>query len=334
MKTKSSIIDAKKIFDTESEHMPRGAWWWWFWLFFFKNPKDPDKPRQLMILWSTKNEREIDCNDVRIEIKPNEDRRNLCGAVAAWYFDGEKMHHNMLLEKCNISISEKGLCTNSKIPTSFSMDDGRSVVRIGDDFEFIAESDNSQDFTKLTCQSSTYMKNKGYFIIRQNRLKLGGRLKGEEIEGSAYFQRVFVHSPLPSWYWAIVHFENGGILTYFRPYVLGKAVKKDISFFDGKEMHFFHDIEVEKSGKETPVFAISGKNEDEKIRFTVKTYSHSSWTFRKRSLKVIPVKLVYNEYPAVVSEFNLTNSKTGKTISLEDLGKSVGNAEHGTGLML
>ena len=129
-----------KIFNIKNESMPRGAWWWWFWLFFFNNPKNPAKPRQLMILWSTKNEREVDCNNLKINIKLPIDKKNLNGAVAAWYFDGEKMHHNFLLETCDIKINDRKLSTASTIPTSFSIDGKRSIVKIGKDFEFIAES--------------------------------------------------------------------------------------------------------------------------------------------------------------------------------------------------
>ena len=56
-----------KVFDIENEPMPRGAWWWWFWLFFFDNPRNPARPRQLMVLWSTKNEKEIDCKAILVE---------------------------------------------------------------------------------------------------------------------------------------------------------------------------------------------------------------------------------------------------------------------------
>jgi len=333
MKSKTSLIDIEKIFDIENEPMPKGAWWWWFWLFFFDNPKNPEKPRQLMILWSTKNSREIDCNNLKLILEPSADRSNLCGAVAAWYFDGEKMHHNFLLEKCNISVSNKELSSNSATPTHFSIDKNKSVIKIGDDFEFIAEPENKHDFTKLSYQKNILMANKGYLMMKLNHLKLSGRVGNEPIHGSAYFQRVFVNSPMSSWYWGLIHFDNGGVLTYFKPYVLGKSLKKEISFFDGKKMHTFKKMKLKKSGKDMPIFEVSGENDVEKIKFTVNAYSHSSWTFKKKFFGILPNKLVYNEYPATVSDFELVHKKTGESIALEDLGKSVSNAEHGTGLM-
>jgi len=349
-KIKRAIIDPEAlVFDLQNEPMPRGAWWWWFWLFFFNNPKNPGKPRQLMILWSTKNVKEIDCNDLKINLTPNSNRSVLDGAVASWYFDGEKMHHNFLLEQCHINInkSDNKLYTDSTTPTSFSIDKTKNIIKIGNDFEFIAEPKYKNKFTLPSYHSNNYISSRGYSIIRLNHLDLRGKVKGnnesdesdgnneftESIHGSAYFQRVFVSTPSPAWYWGIFHFENGGILTYFNPYVSKMSLKKDISFFDGKKLHEFVDITVKRTGGEIPIFIVSGENEDEKIKFMVNSYSHSSWTFRKKTLGIIPNKLIYNEYPAVISELELINKGTMKKIVLEDLGKSVGNAEHATGFL-
>ena len=324
----------RKIFDTNHEPMPRGAWWWWFWLFFFNNPDNPGKPRQLMILWSTKNVRMIDCNGLKIKLDRPQDRRNLEGAVAAWYFDGETMHHNFLREQCAINILDNKLYTESAVPTSYSITDTESTVKIGTEFEFIAETGTKHDFAKPSYISNTYTKNLGFSIIRLNHLDLRGRIRNEPIHGSAYFQRVFVNAPAIPWYWGIFHFENGGILTYFHQQVLGKTIKKNILFFDGDKVHEFFDMNVQRSGGEIPTFTVSGENEHEKMNFTVKSYSHSSWTFRKKALGVIPNKLVYNEYPAIISDLKLTNRNTGEKLILDSLGESVGNAEHTTGLLL
>ena len=336
-KSKINLIDLeKKVFDIKNEPMPRNAWWWWFWLFFFDNPKNPDKPRQLMILWSTKNVKEIECNDLKIKLNHYPDRNTLDGAVAAWYFDGEKMHHNFLLEQCHINISEsdKKLSSDSAVPTSFSIKETKNTVKIGNDFEFIAELKDKNVFTLPTHRSNTYIADKGYSLIRLNRMDLRGKVNNELIHGSAYFQRVFVNAPSPPWYWGIFHFEGGGILTYFNPNVFGISVKKDISFFDGKKMHEFIDINVKRTGGEIPKFIVSGENENEKINFTVNSYAHSSWTFRKKTLGILPNKLIYNEYPATISDLKLIDKKTGEKIVIGDLGKSVGNAEHTTGFLL
>lgn len=324
----------QSVFDIKEEPMPRGAWWWWFWLFFFNNPKTPEKPRQLMILWSTKNVREIDCNNLKMVLTPPQDKTTFDGAVAAWYFDGETMHHNYLLEPCTLSISDKALSSDSGVPTSFSVSKSKNIIKIGNDSEFIANAEGDHDFAIPTYYARTYFGSTGYSLIRLNYLNLSGKINNEPIHGSAYFQRVFMNAPAIPWYWGIFHFENGGILTYFDIHVVGKSFKKHISLFDGKTVHEFSDIHVKRSGGDIPAFTVWGEKEPEKITLTVSAYSHSSWTFKKKILGIIPNKLVYNEYPAVISDLTLTNSKTGETLGLDDLGKAVGNAEHTTGLLL
>ncbi len=332
--SKADVDDImKRVFDIDDEPMPRGAWWWWFWLFFFDNPKDPSKPRQLMILWSTKNVSEIDCNGMKMKLSRHNDRSRLDGAVASWYFDGKKMHHNFLLEHCDIQISGNGLKTDSDTPTSFVMDSSRNIIRIGDDFNFIADAGKRHSFSFPTYHDRKFVMNKGYQIIRLNHLDLSGTVGGKPIKGSAYFQRVFVNAPSPPWYWGIFHFHNGALLTYFNPHMLGKSIRKDISFYNDGKMHEFKDINVNRTGDEIPEFIIGGENGSERISFKVSAYAHSSWTFRKRSLGIFPNKLVYNEYPATINDFELKNTKTGKVTTQKDLGKSIGNAEHTTGLL-
>jgi len=335
MRPDSEIVELEqKVFEIQNEPMPRGAWWWWFWLFFFNNPRDPERPRQLMILWSTKNEQEISCNDIKFRLAPPQDRNALDGIVAAWYFDGKEMHHNFLIEQCNLRISDKELSSDSATPTSFSIDKTKNTVKIGNDFEFVADAGDKHCFVMPTYKSNIYLMDKGYSLLRLNHLDLRGKVNNEKIHGSAYFQRVFVSAPMPPWYWGIFHFEGGGVLSYYKPHLLGKSLKKDISFFDGEKMHKFDNIRIAESGGDMPVFAVSGETEDERIDFSVTPYSHSSWTFRKRVLGIIPNKLVYNEYPAAISSLRLRNKRTGDEITLKNLGRSVGNAEHTTGLLI
>lgn len=331
---KTSLIDLKKIFDIKKESMSNGAWWWWFWLFFFENPKNPEKPQQLMILWSTKNAGDMTCNNLKFKLNPSLEDNAIKGIVASWYFDGEKMHHPLILERCNIKILDNQLLTDSTIPTFFSVNKNKSLIKIGNDFELTAKLENKHNFKKPVYHSNIYVGNKGYSMIRLIHTKLSGRIKNKPINGSAFFHRIFVNTPTPSWYWGLFHFENGGILTYFNPHLFGKSLKKDITFFDGKEIHEFVDINVNKKDKNSNIFIVSGENDFERINFIVNSYSRSSWTLKKKSFGIIPSKMIYNEYPSTVSDFKLINKKTGEKITLEDLGKSVGNTEHTTGFLI
>jgi hypothetical protein len=323
----------KKVFDIQHEPRPRGAWWWWFWLFFFNNPYNPKKPRQLMILWSSKNVKKISCNDLQIVLNHTDDRRNLDGAVAAWYYDGKKTHHNFVLEQCNLKITGNSLTSDSKIPTSFTTNGTQSIVKIGEDMEFVMDQLYDHEFATPSYHGKNFIGKKGYNILKINHQELGGIVDGKKIEGSAYFQRVFVNAPAVPWYWGIFHFDNGAILTYTNQFFFGKSIKEDISFFDGKKIHSFEQIKVMRKGGEVPNFNVTGENENETIKFTVRSYAHSWWTFKKRSLGFIPNKLTYNEYPAIVTDFVCKNTEDGKTISQKVLGNAVGNAEHTVGYL-
>lgn len=330
---KPKVNFARKVFDIAHEPRPRGAWWWWFWLFFFNNPHNPKKPRQLMILWSSKNVSKISCNDLQIILNHSEDRRNLDGAVAAWYFDGKKMHHNFVLEQCNLKLTKNSLVSASKTPTSFTTNGSKTITKIGNDFEFVTDQFYTHDFALPSYHGKNFLGKKGYSILKINHQDLGGQVEGKKIQGSAYFQRVFVNAPAVPWYWGIFHFENGALLTYTNQFFFGKTIKEDVSFFDGKKRHNFDNIKVERKGGNVPEFYVTSATEHEQIKFTVSSYAHSWWTFKAKLWGFIPNKLTYNEYPAIISDFKYTNTKTGVKIGLKDLGKAIGNAEHTVGYL-
>lgn len=334
--SKTAAVDAEKqVFDITDEHLHRGAWWWWFWLFFIENPAAPEKPRQLMILWSVKNVPVVDCNYLKIRADNSSGSRSvLDGVAAAWYFDGEEMHHNFLLEQCNLHFKDSSIAADSTPSALYSITGRQHNIRLGSDFEFTAEENNGHIFTGPTYNSDIYYASRGYSIIKINHLKMSGKIRGEAVRGSAYFQRVFVTTPSPSWYWGIFHFEGGAALSYFNPYLLGRSLKKTVSFFDGKEIHKLKNLEIQRIGQGLPEFKANAENRSHRIEFTVKSYSHSDWTFKRNVFGFIPSRLVYNEYPAVISELKFTNKETGEKVTLNDLGKSVGNAEHATGALL
>jgi hypothetical protein len=334
MKAVRKIDFSRKVFDIADEPMPRGSWWWWFWLFFFDNPKDPGKPRQLMILWSTKNDGPIDCNGVRISLSKLDDRMRMDGAVAAWYYDGERMHHNLLLEPAVLNVTKDSLFTASEVPTRFEVNDRRSVVTIGDRFRFVSKRTSRHRFADPEHSENTFLGSLGYSLLRMNHFSLTGVVDGKKVEGTSYFQRVFVNAPSVGWYWGTFHFGGGAILKYYNIRALGKSFKKEIKLFDGKTVHEIDDIRVRRVDAKYPDFVVSGENEKERIEFTVDCYSHSSWTFRKNVLGFIPNKLVYNEYPARIRNLRLEDKESGKVLTCEDLGEAVGNAEHTTGFLL
>ena len=67
---KKALKIQNELFDVSHTKPRRGTWWWWFFLFIFNNPKNPEKPRQLMILWSTKKDKEI-VKLIKTQLKKN-----------------------------------------------------------------------------------------------------------------------------------------------------------------------------------------------------------------------------------------------------------------------
>jgi len=78
------------------------TWHWWWWIHFFENPRNPEFPKQLMILWVTRNCRKVRVNDsywepqIPMEIKENSAAFE--SIVASWYYDGDKMHDAFVLD--------------------------------------------------------------------------------------------------------------------------------------------------------------------------------------------------------------------------------------------
>ena len=329
---RTEINLAENVFDVKDKQMPKGSWWWWFWLYFFENPDNPSQPRQLMILWSAKDVDRIKCNDLQMEFDEIKNGSNFKGAVAAWYFDGEKMHHDYVLEQCDFDVSNKKLVSNSTVPTSYEVQGKDHRVEIGNKFTFKAREDDSM-YGKPSYKSDSFIGEKGYSIMRANKLNLKAVVENQKCDGTAYFQRVFVNAPAVPWYWGIFHFDNGGMLSYYNPSFMGVSIKEEIEFFDGEEYYRFDEMNVERTGGEIPKFHIWAENENQSIEFDVNSYSHSSWTFRRRALKFIPNKLTYNEYPSTVSNLVFRDKENSEEITSEDLGKAVGNAEHTKGLL-
>ena len=244
------------------------------------------------------------------------------------------MHHEFVLEQCNLNIKDKMLTSDSATSTLFSIDKTESTVKIGNQFEFLAKLESNSSDLLPTYTANTFFGNRGYSILKAEYFSLRGMVNNKPIHGTAYFQRIFLNAFAMPWYWGIFHFENGCVLSYFYPHLLKKPIKKIISFFDGTIRHRLYLTNIQRSGKNTPIFTVSGRNDYAEIQFIVKSYSHSFWEFRKKILGIIPNKLTYNEYPAIISDLKFSNNKTGEKLDIGDLGKSVGNAEHSIGFLL
>lgn len=357
------------IWELQSDKLVPGAWLWWFWLFFIhdENTKKTGKCRQLMILWSVKNDRQITCNNLDIRVPkpisalPGGNAWALDGAAAAWYFDGEKMHDNFVLEKSKMALDsgKKTLLAPGDTPSEFYLDGKEYVTKIksgGRKFEFRATQEDKHPAvgpnhgqTRLPFGYGTEGTRIEVLQLRGTE-KAGGKIK--EIRGTAYFQKILLAMPPPQWYWGIYQFSDGSYFTYLQAYFgrallagnagLNAALKKptaplnsDVCFYHAPTGRVFegHTLSVEpkKLGNDLWKHTLSGGGQDFEFSAEAASYAHSAWTFEKK-IGPLPARSVftYNEYPSVLSNLVL-RLKTGETIQM---GKGVGNMENSWGFLL
>jgi hypothetical protein len=355
-------MDAPNIWDFNLDGMRRGSWWWWFWLFFWENPKNPDKPKQFMILWSTKNDPRILCNDLVIDnhfIRRKDGSCEFGGTVGAWHFDGEKMIDEYLLANSDITLADRparSLVCGKPVKTVYSEpQDGTHRIVIGDDFEFTAKC-AGDDFSKLRYNKGVFFKMFDYRMSRMSRLSLEVKEKKSKktLLGTAYFQKVMVNAPVPPWHWGIFHFSHH-TLTYYRPFIgsgvlsnnlfkkdpirLNKGLKSSIKFHDHRSglTHIFTDITVKTRTQAggLPIFHVSSESRSAgSIRFTVEPYAESVWRFKKRIAdRLFHSNVHYQEYPSKINDF-LLELPDGTKITSVDVGVGVGNAEDNAGFLL
>jgi hypothetical protein len=223
-----------------SEKIDGLTWWWWWWIFFFDNPDDPEHPRQLMILWSTKNCDRIKVMDFDWERKgqvvrdqdpvTKENRMKFNGMTAVWYYDGKTMYDPFLLKESGFEVNWKNsgeLKPDSPEDLSFFGGPDNYTVRIqnldkGMDFTFKLSPWNEFMSTPRYA-SRNYSGKYGYNILRFYGMNLEGTLSTpnsrEELSGTAYFQKVMVNAPSIPWYWVVLQSEKGHYIDYFRPHI-------------------------------------------------------------------------------------------------------------------
>jgi len=349
-----------------------GSWFWWFWLFFIhdENTAKTGKCRQLMILWSIKKDKHISCNslDIRIpvQIEPMGGLRwKLNGAVAAWYFDGERMHDDFVLEKSSMDLDGEKLSLTApgETPSSFALEGDEYVTRIKTktgavphEFEFRARQVDMHPVVGPV-QGGTHlplgMKLEATLL---ERFALSGTethgTRKSPIHGTAYFQKILVALPPPQWYWGMYHFPDGSIMAFMVPYA-GRAlladnawkgaklrkptlpVNPDIFVYHAPSGRVFRSKDVsltpKHEGGQLWSHAISAKGKDFEIEAFARAYSHSCWKFVK-NIGPLPAKSTfkYNEYPAVLERLVLRTRDGGKV----ELRNGWGNMENSWGLLI
>jgi len=355
-----------------SHKMPRLTWWWWFWLFFIKNEENLSQPKQLMILWSTKNCSFIEVNDYQWSrkggIHTSGNQTVFDGMACSWYYDGEKMHHPFTFHRKWFESSfEPGILDDGKLAPLH----GKNLTFQGNkrEYSLYLASKNARTTLDLRMKSegklsryehsaNSWYRNFGFDILKLKRMKLGGRINGpngpENVEGTAYFQKVMVNAPAPPWYWSTVHFDDGSYLQYFMPHLgfpifrrhdthrsgFDKYVKflsTTMDYYDSVDgrMHKFKKVAMNKyiSSNGWPVFKLQAKSRNKSIDITLDTYSGAAWQFHQPLLfSFMKSYLCYYEYPAIVTQFRFKDG-SDTVRRLRDHGGGYGNCEHSWGLL-
>jgi hypothetical protein len=347
-------------------------WHWWFVIFVFDNPEDPLKPLQFMTLWSTKDVKETLVNNrLHIKKKPfisTRNRDDFDGVAAAWYFDGVKNHHDVMLETVTILTertdeSKKIQLTGSRSKVSVLPDPKGYVFKVENpDFKahlklrlnlehhYYKPLREEKPFLKGFIQQSTFKINQ---FSTEGTISHQGVTK--KLSGRGYFQRIIVNTPVPPWWWGVIFFDDGSMIKYFLPNIsIGifrrgtedkpfiwdsafKPMKKELDFYDAKtdRIESFKKARVYKTFKDDglPIFKFHWTRPDgSSLTFTLDTYARSLFSLRTKAFGT-PLKttLNYNEYPCNVTHFEMKTPK--REVTKKDLGKGSGNCEHSWGIL-
>ncbi|MDE0953454.1 MAG: hypothetical protein OR994_02140, partial [Candidatus Poseidoniales archaeon] len=92
--------------------LPRLSWWWWWVIIFIPDSDNPERSRQLMVLWSSKETPAIRVNEhwwqpgSRMRIDEH-GGHIVPGMVCSWWYDGKNMHEPLVIRECKmVSIDD------------------------------------------------------------------------------------------------------------------------------------------------------------------------------------------------------------------------------------
>ena len=358
----------QNIWRLKTDNMiPNLTWWWWFWLFFVKDPDNPGRTKQLMILWSTKNTKNIQIMDKKWSVKqlPTWDGPVLKfnGMTAAWWYDNHKMHHPLLLEEMDFEVRSEGekgelLPINEGADYRFYGSPEKYVVNIKDPsndftFEMTPWNDHIQ---KHRFREKDYTWHYGHNILKIYGMKMKGRIDGIDVEGSASHQRVTVNAPGAPWYWGMTHWDDGSFLAFSNPFIGPQLFMKtenptslldwgDIGLY--KSIHFYQretDTEYEFKTNSIrvrhvvenglPIVDVTGKDKEKELHIRLKAYARACWRFQQPKRWGIESILHYNEYPAEIVDFSFMKRDGSPKVKNDNLGESAANLEHTWGKLI
>ena len=253
------------------------TWDWWWWLVMLDDEKGNPAGKQLMVLWSTKDNPMVKVNDH--EWKPvgrpafdSDGATAMEGMVAAWWYDGQEMLEPLILEESRIVVvSEnhpdwpysKGGIVASITEREYSMGlnskEDKFWLRLDTEYgDFDLEMTHWNDaMSSMKVAQADYGLGLGYGISRLHGALCSGTISGKQTKGTAYFQKVCVQAPSPPWFWGMLHFDDGSYIDWFLPHISPTITAKDSRQWKNRDFtHYplsmgglFHDADRKRSQK-------------------------------------------------------------------------------------
>ena len=234
--------------------------WWWYWvLILIPDETRPGRSKQLMTLWSTKETEAIRVSGHWWEpgSRMHKDESGgfvIPGMVCAWWFDGGEMYEPILMNECRMAVIDdnhplwplggEGKGAGAIIPimqadNSFGMLPGNEGMWLGLHTDKSAQSKGAPASfeakltpwwgppSELTYKNNEISLGMGYDILRLQGMKSSLVVDGEEMVGTAYFQKVTVQAPSVPWFWGMLHFSDGSYMDWFLPHLTPLSTTKD-----------------------------------------------------------------------------------------------------------
>jgi hypothetical protein len=337
------------------------TWHWWWWIHFFENADDPELPRQLMILWGTRNCKKVRVNDYRwdpvLPMETNERHATFESMVASWYYDGKKMHDPFFIDhgrtETEIDARSGSLRLNGAKGT-YSYGGSSADFWLNIDTESVGIMLSMVKWNEVMAEllptGKNFIGNMGYSMLKYRALSSSGRIRLGNAEvpvnGRSYFQKVRISSITPCWYWGTVQWNNGAYLQYFLPHVGTPMLRRSISHESkmdwgekmlAKTLNFYDPMEcreyIMKNVKITkryendlPIFNVNASSDNCELSIEMATYARCCWNISQPFIGPLWHGIFYNEYPARVINFEF---KSGPRIANNtDFGGSYCNCEH------
>jgi hypothetical protein len=373
------------------------TWDWWWWLLMLDDDDGNPSGKQLMVLWSTKDNPKVMVSGTEWTPKgrpgfDDDGGISLDGMVCAWWFDGKRMYEPYIKRKCRMIVVDDKHPSWPNNPTDSGAGGGAVVPLTEEDMSMGLKSDLSEFWLNLhsdefpednnvpkTMQftltpwneamstarhaTATYAMEMGYDILRLHGCKVSGKLDGEDINGTAYFQKVCVQAPSVPWYWGMLHLSDGSYIDWFLPHLSMTVTsrdnqpwrKRDLGHMSLSQGGLFHDavsgksipfdrVRVEKYASDTvegehganpgsnlPGFKVEMWTESVHINLDVVAIDRAHWAFEQPTIGGLVSNFTYNEYPLRVISLSITDESGVRKMS--DYNWIRGNAEHSWGIL-